>query len=60
MAAPADANSVSAPGMTAAIDDAPTTAGVRVRNERRFVAETPEVDGVTVSPLVTVLMSVIG
>jgi hypothetical protein len=36
--------------MTAAIDDAPTTAAVRVRKDRRLVAETAEVDGVTVSP----------
>jgi hypothetical protein len=36
--------------MTAAIDDAPTTAAVPVRNDRRLVAEAPEVNGVTVSP----------
>jgi hypothetical protein len=36
--------------MTAAIDDAPTTAAVPVRNDRRLVAEAADVDDVTVSP----------
>jgi hypothetical protein len=50
LAAPADAGSASTPGRAAAIDDAPTTAAVPVRNDRRLVAEARELDGVTVSP----------
>jgi hypothetical protein len=50
LTAPADAGLASPPGRTAAIDDAPMTAAVPVRNDRRLVAEAREVDGVTVSP----------
>jgi hypothetical protein len=35
------------PGRTAAIDDAPTTAAVPVRNDRRLVTEAREADDVT-------------
>jgi hypothetical protein len=49
LTAPA-AGSASTPGRTAATDDAPTTAAVPVRNDRRLVAEAREADGVMVSP----------